>query len=317
LPYINDAANQGSIKERFEDKERLEDLSVTETFNRLHQFIRMGGLESRPGAVRLGDWIDLNSLTVKAYGEGDDTGAFSVTNEDVSPDSLPFTGYEGRLLRLVVVGINSFRSGKGVDGKYSITANDSVAHVVFQFQNIPVLRRMNKVAVSNAIPPIPHYSNDGGYAASEMRKYLTPVAGFPESGKFLAGLLAAGVPEAVLWAPARYVSQKENVPREISDTLWLPTIGEMYEKRWFSDYVGELESNQARLEYYEAEGDDTAYAKRIKYYKQYEGGNWETFEHWSASAYSPGYAFCHACYNGKAHMTYDVSLGVAPAFCVW
>jgi hypothetical protein len=36
-----------------------------------------------------------------------------------------------------------------------------------------------------------------------MRKYLVPVENDGESGKFLTGLYNAGVPEGVLWAPAR------------------------------------------------------------------------------------------------------------------
>jgi hypothetical protein len=94
----------------------------------------------------------------------------------------------GNLLRLIVVGINSFHS----KDKYTVTANNGVPHLVFQFQNIPVSRRMN---MSD--------SNGGGYAASEMRKYLIPVDGDTDanSGAFLTGLLDAGVPKAVMWAP--------------------------------------------------------------------------------------------------------------------
>jgi hypothetical protein len=40
---------------------------------------------------------------------------------------------------------------------YTITANDGTPHVVFPFQNIPVLRRMNLGR-----------TNGGGYALSEM-----------------------------------------------------------------------------------------------------------------------------------------------------
>jgi hypothetical protein len=307
IPWILPDIKDDLIDDLRSIKERFGAPGVTETFNTLHQFIRAGGLASRPDVVNLGSYIDLDSLEVEAYGEGDYTGAFAAVNDEVT---LPSGEDTGRL-RLIVVGINSFRSGKGVDYQYNITVNDGVDHVVFQFHNIPVQRRMNKIFYTPSASPIPYYSNDGGYAASEMRKYLTPVADFPESGKFLAGLLAAGVPKTVLWAPARYVSKKENAPREIRDTLWLPTEGELYEQRWFSDYVGEIESNQARLEYYT---DDD---KRIKYYNDPESGDWDALEHWSASAYSGNWEFYHVDSDGKARISGDVNLGVAPAFCVW
>ncbi|MDR1096473.1 MAG: hypothetical protein LBL31_08795 [Spirochaetaceae bacterium] len=301
LPRIKETPmdDPRSIKERFGIL-AAGAAGVTETFNVLHQFIQADGLAKQAGVIALGDYIDLEGgLTVKEYGEGVYTGAFTALNED-----LILTSGEnvGKRLRLIVVGINSFRSGKGVGNRYSITANDSVDHVVFQFQNIPVHRRMNKINMNL------HYSNEKGYAASEMRKYLTPVAGFEESGKFLDGLLDAGVPETALWAPVRYVSQKTNVPREIRDILWLPTEGETRTDRWFSDYVGETGSNQAWLEYYANDG------KRIKYYEE---PALDEFPYWVASSYSSDWEFCHVCLGGKAHVSPDVSLGVAPAFCVW
>jgi hypothetical protein len=69
-------------------------------------------------------------------------------------------------------------------------------------------------------------TNEGGYAASEMRKYLTTVEEDDGSGKFLVGLENAGVPRDVLWAPVRYISTK------VTDTaltylLWLPTEREV------------------------------------------------------------------------------------------
>jgi hypothetical protein len=91
-------------------------------------------------------------------------------------------------MRLIVVGINSFHSGKGKDNAYEITENDGVSHVVFQFQNIPVLRPVNTTK-----------TNVDGYEKSEMRVYLT--------GNFLDGLEKAGVPQDVLWASVRFVAR--------------------------------------------------------------------------------------------------------------
>ena len=104
------------------------------------------------------------------------------TRFPILDNPLPYPGYEGRLLRLTVVGINSFKR----DGA---AANNPGApdHVVFQFQNIPVFRQMN-----------PTDTNLVGYAGSEMRTYLI--------GNFLTGLKnATGLTDAMLWAHTRYV----------------------------------------------------------------------------------------------------------------
>lgn len=74
---------------------------------------------------------------------------------------------------------------------------------VFQFQNIPVGRRIEA-------------TNDGfentNYRDSEMRAYLVPT-GAEGSGAFLAGLTAtAGVPQDVLWGPVRHVANKAKDP---------------------------------------------------------------------------------------------------------
>jgi hypothetical protein len=80
------------------------------------------------------------------------------------------------------------------------SSNNDTPHAVFQFQNSPVMRRMNAAD-----------TNEDGYPASEMRAYLAPVNDDNESGNFLAGLTGlnnAGVPEDVLLVPARTMSTK-------------------------------------------------------------------------------------------------------------
>jgi hypothetical protein len=142
---------------------------VKNTFEALHEFIQGGGLTTNTTKVKLGDWIDL------------DGGGFSSSNstmhwdEDLTLNGNPM----GRMKRLIVVGINSFQTGKGYPvGGYSYPGTDTPPqHVVFQFQNIPVQRRMNLIGKL------------GGYKDSEMRAYLT--------GNFLPGLIAAGVPDGV------------------------------------------------------------------------------------------------------------------------
>jgi hypothetical protein len=194
--------------------------SVKETFDTLRYFITMDGYKDWPDLIKTGDYIDLGALSVGAYnGEG-----------EISGSSGPMPGGGGTVRRLIVVGINSFHSGKGQNSQYSETANDGVPHVVFQFQNLPVSRRMNASDTTT-----------GGYAASEMREYLIPVEGKEGSGKFLAGLLDAGVPKDLMWAPLRHVGGAS-----LQDLLWLPTVKEMGGTQGSSETVG----TQARLEYY-------------------------------------------------------------------
>jgi hypothetical protein len=125
---------------------------VTAAFYELHAYSAAGGLADQNNVIRLGDWIDLeDGLKVDAYGEGDATGGFEVANTAITPSPLP-SGYGNKLLRLIVVGINSFKGKNG---------NDDTPHVVFHFKNVPIMRRMNSTK-----------TNAGGYPASEMRKYL-------------------------------------------------------------------------------------------------------------------------------------------------
>jgi hypothetical protein len=271
---------------------------VAQTFTALHEFIQAGGLDKQSGVIKLGDWIDLEGgLTVAAYGSGNNTGGFShdakKAVEAVKRQGQPW----GTLCRLIVVGINSFHSGQGA---YTVMVNDNTPHVVFQFQNIPVRRRMNAA------------STDGGYAVSEMRTYLTE--------NFLAGLNKAGVPDEVLWAPERVLSVgiKRTGNAAIKDKLWLPTEREMFQDGknpfdgpYASD--GETAENQARLEYYT---DNTSRAKawcgNIFYYPDMEDGD----SYWMSSAdYSRTSSFCTVGRGETNHGGLDIA-GVAPAFCV-
>jgi hypothetical protein len=266
---------------------------VTKTFEALSAYIKEGGLSSENNVICLGDWIDLEGgLSVGAYNTA---GAFTITNAAITPEYPPFVGYEGKWLRLILVGINSFNGKNG----------NNEPHVVFQFQNVPVSRRMNSTA-----------TNAGGYPASEMRKYLTTVENHEGSGKFLAGLKNAGVPESVLWVPKRYISARITYNSEsspvlalIEDVLWLPTAREMAD---YSNYsvADETEENQARLEYYDSS------AKRIKY-----GGTGYTTWYWSASLHPtlPSqfyYMTTSGGINADSRQAHK-EVGCVPAFCVW
>jgi hypothetical protein len=268
---------------------------VTGAFNALHEFIQAGGLAS--GTVKLGDWIDLEGgLAVEAYGTGNNTGGFS---HDATKAVEVVTNKEkpwGTLCRLIVVGVNSF-----------VINGNNTPHVVFQFQNLPVRRRMN---ASN--------TSTGGYGASEMRKYLVPVTGDNASGNFLTGLKNAGVPDGVLWGPARVLSKGTNGTDAVtlSDKLWLPTEREMFGSGTRSA-DGEKADNQARLEYYT--NDNT----RLKALRGDPIGNYpnmktQGWRYWTGSAYSGIVSFCGVYYTGKtSDEVASSSEGVAPAFCVW
>jgi hypothetical protein len=236
-----------SIKEKFGVTKDGKD-GVTDTFNALRQYIQGGGLAPSSTVIRLGDWIDLEGgLTVDAYPGEDGSGGGGFSYSGPSEDT-----------RLIVVGINSFQSGRGTfpggdgttvdgttqngqtDGQYTIIENDATPHVVFHFQGIPVERRMNPTNI-----------NVGGYRDSEMRQYLLQ--------KFLPGLIdATGIPQDALWAPLRYVSTKGSGDTAIQDALWLPTEREMsqngkdsdFDTGLYSDTTDETAANQARFEYY-------------------------------------------------------------------
>jgi hypothetical protein len=283
----------GSIKDKFGIAETGK-AGVEAAFTTLSKYIKGGGLSYNE--IKLGDWIDLEAgLTVEAYnGSGD----FTETNADL--------GAHGKLLRLIVVGINSFRSGRGMksedrgltvngesNGRYAVTANNGVDHVVFQFQNVPVLRPMN---ASDTIA--------GGYAASEMRKYLAPT-GNSGSGRFLAGLVQAGVPQNVMWAPVRHISTR-GADGTVQDLLWLPTEREIFGTNMYSEESYETRQNQARLEYYTS---DTLLMK-------YDKNN---ILCWYPEA-SPhaGTFFCFVHSLGIASFyTASTAGGCAPAFCVY
>jgi hypothetical protein len=301
---VEGAAGTGSIKGKFGIGAEGKD-AVEAAFSELHAYIQNGGLAKYPDAIRLGDWIDLEGgLAVDAY---NDTGGFShdaeKAVEEVKNQGQPW----GTLCRLIVVGINSFNTVNG----------NNMPHVVFQFQNIPVIRRMNATN-----------TNEGGYAASEMRTYL--------AGNFLAGLKNAGVPENVLWAPERVLSAGIDGTGAvtISDKLWLPTERELFQDGKSLIYIGydinntfilgpfsangETAGNQARLEYYTDNnirrktwcGD---LAIRNNYYPDMESGyGWM---YWTGSSDEFYSGFCVVTGEGISSGSTSAH-GVAPAFCV-
>jgi hypothetical protein len=265
--------------------------NVTDTFNAMSAYlnsIAVADLVGENSNVRLGDYIDLPALSVEAYGsevgEWDnntdaDKGLINITaNIPITPDPLPFAGYQGTLLRLIVVGRNSFNNKNG---------NGVSAHLVFQFQNLPGTHRMNEGPTS-----------EGGYYQSEMREYL----------RSITGPFVAGVPVSLLWAPKRMVAWSYEDTSgggavSVSDGLWLPTKWELTGSQSGSP-LSETAENQARLEYY------TGNDKLIKYDASGTPANW-----WSASPsalYQGAFVFADSTSSSGAQAAVDF----APAFCV-
>jgi hypothetical protein len=251
---------------------------VAAAFNAIHDFLQScnngpaaGRVERIRRRIIAGDWLDLPRLTVRGDSGGD---AFDGANKNL--------GAHGALLRLIVVGIDSFTK----------TNAGAPAHVVFQFLNVPTMHRMN-----------PGDTNAGGYAQSEMRRYLT--------GNFLAGLTVAGIPESAIYAPTRYIANGGENARgadALADKVWLPTEREIFGDRKHSHERYETAENQARLEYYDSD------VKRVKYNSDNDSWWW----YWLASPSSgSAFIFCIAYNSGRAG-TNSASYvgGCAPAFCV-
>jgi hypothetical protein len=300
-------SNPGSLKEKFGiDTQETE--AVKDTFTALHNFIQAGGL-TNPNTremIKLGDWIDLDGgLEIAAYGTGDNTGGFSSSEDPNWNNFITVThseqNYQEKLNRLIVVGINSFKTDTTVNENYIYPGNDTPPpHVVFQFKNIPVSRRMNALN-SNSKD-----TNKGGYPASEMRRYLTELPDDDKSGSFLDGLKGAGVPKDVLWGPSRAMTTNGNGIQIINDLLWLPTE---YEMLWSYLKKGdETEENQPTLKYY------TANSLRRKFNTS------KSAQYWLASAdcmYSVSFLGVNIIGTTQSNIGASKATGVAPAFCVY
>jgi hypothetical protein len=187
---------------------------VTGTFNAVSVYLRTLVNPAVISGIDLGDYIDLPFLNVDAYGA--DSGTNNTPQAkgliNIAANSAINTN-NSSLLRLIVVGKNSFKAS----GSYTTGggAGSTDAHVVFQFHNMPGRRRMN-----------PTRMNTGGYAVTELRRYLVDYNQSGTGGAFLAGLLDAGVPDAVLWGPECAMATKSGSAGTLTiipDKVWLPT----------------------------------------------------------------------------------------------
>jgi hypothetical protein len=269
---------------------------VTDTFNAVHEIIIASstGTENLADRIHVGDWIDLPSLVVLPDADVrtlDPTekpigGAINATNVDCA---------NGKLLRLIVVGINSFNDVEYVGDETDNAYNRATRHLVFQFQNIPGFHRMN----ANA-------NDTRGYSGSEMQTYL--------NNNFLTGLKAAGVPDGVLWAPSRRTIDRAGPPPsgngkgldKITDKLWLPTATEMGSPAQIQDDIfAELIVNQASFaEFYR---DDNTRKKYIPILNM-------AVPYLSATPSYTGPYFGAFFLHGSSPQNWVQ--GIAPAFCV-
>jgi hypothetical protein len=277
---VSDAAvlKDKSIKAKFEgSKDKTGAEGVREAFLELSAFIKNGGLTNgvTQNVIQLGDYIDLEGgLAVFNYNKA---GSFW-SESDIHWDSgltLDDAG-AGKMMRLIVVGINSFKPKSPYAYQYQ-GKDTPPPHVVFQFQHVPVTRRMNETG-----------SSADGYPKSEMRKYLTPVkdsngAVVTGSGNFLAGLLEAGLPKDVLWGLSRRMAtDKTKGTAIIDDLLWLPTEREVY-GGWNQGYFYSVETEitQAWLEYYTSAKSAKKLSKDITNYPEVTAAR----QYWLASMY--------------------------------
>ncbi|GHU44850.1 hypothetical protein FACS1894190_16590 [Spirochaetia bacterium] len=271
--------------------------NVNDTFEAIHNYLALGpevkertsgssemsqGLPTKIGGIELGDYIDLVSLQIDSYQGTID--AFS------APVNYSVSG-NGKILRLIVVGINSFNQNPGTG--YNGGGNGNTAHLVFQFQNTTAKGSMT---VSVASQP--------DYKESSMREYLTG-----DSNKFLVALINAGVPYGLMWAPRRIVGNHNGGTNELVDLVWLPTEREMFGNKTYSPN-SETSANQARLAYYRD------YNTRLK------ADSGSHIKYWTASTLIPqgNYAFTAVSDTGTPSFenveTSYPQLGIAPAFCV-
>jgi hypothetical protein len=94
---------------------------VDAAFHEIKAFMQNKGLEADSPVINEGDWIGLeDGHEVAAYGSGEREFS-AVYTAFTPPDPPPFDGYQGNTLRLIVVGINSFRS-KGPYGAHVTAA---------------------------------------------------------------------------------------------------------------------------------------------------------------------------------------------------
>jgi hypothetical protein len=279
---------------------------VEATFRALHDYLEFLRTEVGEDAInelkvenfiRLGDYVDLPFLTVDGYQGADDTEPLGVINEE---KNIYLGDNKGWLLRIIVVGRNSFNPGAAGNRYYKGGVEEAMPHLVMQFQNLPVKRGMSGTG------PM-------AYKGSDMRKYLVKVSDpeVLEEGNFTKGLIMAGVPMAddIIWAPNREISNTaQDGVDPIKDKLWIATEWELFGVGIMSNHTLENQYNQTFLEYYLQEG------SKVKYPQT------SPADYWTASPVAGDTSYFLVMINGTTlrefYLNSNTSGGVAPAFCV-
>jgi uncharacterized repeat protein (TIGR02543 family) len=212
---------------------------VTDTFTSVQAYLltqSAGWPSNELGVIKLGDYVELPSLTVSEYNTNG--GGVSITSN----------ANDGKLC-VMVVSINPY---------YSKNGNADTPHLIFHFKNFPGRARMNASA-----------TNAGGYKLSEMRSYLLnnywPAlqnAGVPDSAVWAISRRVANGGSGATGADT------------IEDKLWLPTEFEIYGSCVESYYDYEVSGDQGlHFDYY---SNDNLRKKNNSWYWDASPSRWGT-----------------------------------------
>jgi len=232
--------------------------TVAEVMEILHNKCNGEGKADFSGLM-IGDYLDLPSLTVG--------GTTYTWNAD----------YQN--LRIVISGFNHYiYCGDNNWNKKN--------HILWTFRNIVLQKRMNAAN-----------KNEGGYGASELKKYLDEV--------FAVGLGNALGSSSYLYAIWRAISTKGSSDF-VTDTVFLPTEVEVFGVPTYGD--DQIASN-TNIQY-PIYRDSSFY--RVKKYNGSRLWWWE-----GTPATSTSTDFCDVSRSGKSNRNFVSSerSGVAPAFC--
>lgn len=231
--------------------------TVAEVMAILHNKCNGEGKADFSGLM-IGDYLDLPSLTV-----GGTTYTWNANYQN---------------LRIVISGFNHYIYCGGENGDKN--------HILWMFRNIVLRKRMNATS-----------TNEGGYNASELKKYLDEV--------FAAGLGKELGSSGYLHTIRRSISKKGSVDF-VTDTVFLPTEVEVFGAPTCGDdqIVGNTNIQ------YPIYRDSSFY--RVKKYNGSHAWWWEGTPSASGSA-----GFCAVgLVGGSSHYVANHgSGGIAPAFC--
>jgi hypothetical protein len=231
---------------------------------------------------------DISGLQIGDYLDGIDLSAIPAENGGTAGQAWNNTYKNNR------VTLSAFNPYKGV-GDAETTKN----HVRFDFANAPLRKRMN-----------PANSNEGGYAASEMRVFLEGVNG--DGTGALTGVTTAAFLDTLkaqignYILPVRRLFSNKDGWVWITCSLWLPSENEVFGANAWGE-AGYGDGQKLHIPLYR-----DSYQHRIK--RNNGSRDW-----WWLSSPSAAVAasFCYAGNSGTASdITASSVGGCAPAFCV-